>query len=738
MKHIQTFTPLHCLWSRVAARYYGALVLMALSAAFLVTPSRATNGTHALFDLHNPVAGPFPSNLFTIDDPTQITGLKVDMPMPDCTTHPSDCEDLAVINSLDGFNLLPRVSIPFDGQIDLTTVTSNSIFLINLQSGQRTGLNRVVWDPITSTLHFEADQLLDQHTTYTLIVTDGVRDAQGRPVEASEEFGRFRHDLNLGQTGDRDLKNYRKSLLDALEAARASGVPERDIVSASTFTTQSATASLEEIRDQVKTAPAPVAADFNLGPGGTRTVFQLSDMTGITFNQQTHQNPVVLTPSALTFSLLKIIPGAVGRVAFGKYSSPNYMVHPDEYIPEVGTLTGVPQVQNTNDVYFNLFLPPATPPSGGWPVAIFQHGSATNKNNQPLEVAATMAAHGVATIAINMSGNGLGSLGTLTINRTTGGPVTFPAGGRSVDQNNDNNIVDGEGRSAATPRTIISSRDAAIQTIADLMQLVRVIEVGMDVDGDGLPDLDPAHITFFGHSLGGMWGTIFVAVEPDVRSAVFNSVGTPYDNLRLSPMFRPGSIGVPLASRTPSLINSPGLTDVGGVGVGAPRFNENLPLRNQPPVINTVAGAMEIQEVLDRMKWATQSASSLAFAPHLRLSPLNGVEPKSVLFQFNIGDQIATNPTTSALLTAGDLVDRTTYYRNDLAKAENPLVASNPHLLIRNITVPAVAPMARGIQEQIAVFLSSDGTVINHPEPFRFFEVPIAGPLPEQLNFIVP
>jgi len=44
--------------------------------------------------------------------------------------------------------------------------------------------------------------------------------------------------------------------------------------------------------------------------------------------------------------------------------------------------------------------------------------------------------------------------------------------------------------------------------------------------------------------------------------------------------------------------------------------------------------------------------------------------------------------------------------------------------------------MARGVQEQIAVFLASDGNVINHPEPNRFFEVPIAGPLPEDLNFI--
>ncbi len=231
-----------------------------------------------------------------------------------------------------------------------------------------------------------------------------------------------------------------------------------------------------------------------------------------------------------------------------------------------------------------------------------------------------------------------------------------------------------------------------------------------------------------------MIGTIFLAVEPSVRAGAFNSVGTPADNLRLSPMFRSG-IGNLLASRM--LINSPGLTAIGGVSVGPPYFNENLPLRNQAPVINTVAGAMEIQDVLDHMKWASQSASSLACAPYLRKSPLAGVPAKAVLFQFNIGDQIATNPTTTAVLRAGDLADRATYFRNDLAYAENPLgVAKNPHLLIRLITSPSVGAMARGVQEQIAVFLASDGNLIIHPEPSRFFEVPIGGPLPEDLNFI--
>ena len=62
----------------------------------------------------------------------------------------------------------------------------------------------------------------------------------------------------------------------------------------------------------------------------------------------------------MTSPLRTIFPGAVGSVAFGKYRSWDYEKHPSEYIPPVATRTGVPLVQGTNDIYFNLFLPSAT------------------------------------------------------------------------------------------------------------------------------------------------------------------------------------------------------------------------------------------------------------------------------------------------------------------------------------------------------------------------------------------
>jgi hypothetical protein len=38
-----------------------------------------------------------------------------------------------VINTLDGFNLQPRLSVPFSGSIDANSVTSDTVFLLSLE-----------------------------------------------------------------------------------------------------------------------------------------------------------------------------------------------------------------------------------------------------------------------------------------------------------------------------------------------------------------------------------------------------------------------------------------------------------------------------------------------------------------------------------------------------------------------------------------------------------------------------
>jgi hypothetical protein len=294
-----------------------------------------------------------------------------------------------------------------------------------------------------------------------------------------------------------------------------------------------------------------------------------------------------------------------------------------------------------------------------------------------------------------------------------------------------------------------SGGDANRQIGADLMQLVREIQVGMDVDGNGARDLDPSRIYYFGNSLGGIYGTTFVAVEPDVHAAVLSSTG---GGSNLTPNTRGGAS---LANRVPPLINSPGIVAIEGLPVPPPYYNENFPLRDsipltvqlddgtsttiQSPVVNTVAGANAIQETLANQGWITQSSNPKAYAPHLRKEPLPGIRAKSVIIMFGKGDQTVANPAETAVVRAGDLADRTTFYRNDLAFVEDPTIPKNPHAILTfgiDYPNPLVMAVARGEQHQIAVFFASDGTEIIHPEPARFFEVPIQGRLPEDLNFI--
>ena len=89
---------------------------------------------HPLFQLSVRAASPFPSDIFTVVDAAQATGRRINLPHPDCAARPSDCDDIDAINTLDGFGLNPRISIPFDGAIDPTTVSDDNVFVISRSS----------------------------------------------------------------------------------------------------------------------------------------------------------------------------------------------------------------------------------------------------------------------------------------------------------------------------------------------------------------------------------------------------------------------------------------------------------------------------------------------------------------------------------------------------------------------------------------------------------------------------
>ena len=697
---------------------YRRIVAVAATVLILV-PGLAFAAVEALFDLSSRATSPFPSDRFTVDDHDQNTGVRVNLPKPNCTANPSDCADIDVINTLDGFNLQPRLSIPFSGPIDPSTVNSQTVFLVRLGlrhggNGDPVGINQIVWDPATNTLHAESDELLDQHTRYLLVVTDGVRDTDGQRV-TGKELQDFLHGEKRGQDFGA-LGDYRRDLRQAIERA---GVREHDIVAASVFSTQSATAVLEKIRRKIKEShPAPAVI---------RATFPFASLASIEWRRQVKTNladPTAFTSvPAIPFAALGIVPG-VGAVAFGNFQSPDWET-PKKFIPPIGTRTGVPVAQGTNTLEFNLIIPAGLTPAGGWPVAIFGHGFTDSKQGAPLAVAAIFASRGIATIAINVVGHGRGPAGTLIITPLVGSPVTIPDGGRGFDQNGDGNIDSTEGVGAAPPQDIISSRDGLRQTVADLMQLVRVIETG------GIPGLSRQRIYYAGQSFGGIYGVKLLALEDSIRAGVANVPGGAIIEIaRLSPVFR-GLVTLALGARIPPLLNVPPPILPPLLG-----FDESIPLRDEPAIIKPAPGAMAIQEVLDNTEWVSQSGNPVAYAPHLRKQPLHETDPPPVIIQFAKGDQTVPNPTATAIFRAGDLTDRSTYFRNDLVFAAIPGAAKNPHTFLTNIGGPTAA-LAIAAQQQIATFFESDGTVVIDPDGAGpFFEVPIVGPLPEGLNFI--
>ena len=716
--------------------------LVVLVAIVLLTPALALAQTHPLFNLQSTTQSPFPSDRFTALDAQQLTGLRVNVPLPNCATNPSDCADLTLVNQLDGFNLQPRLAVAFDGAIDVSTVNSNTVFLVQVPSSFKVdgdafhgfqpniiGINQIVWDPASLTLFAESDQHLTQRSSYLLVVTTGVHDAAGNPIQASHDF----RNLNASDSADARLRLYRQTLSSLIDNGTlhriAPGLDKKDIAAASLFTTESATATLESIREQIKSAAAPTV-NFNLGSGGAKTVFPVNTISGLTWNVQALTvGPLIPTSLNATLGALQVFPGSVGTLAFGKFSGTHWQ-NANVFIPQVPTRQSVP-AQGTEDIFFNLFIPSGPRPTNGWPVAIFGHGFTDSKQGAPFAVASALAHNGIASIAINVVGHGFGPNSTLTVQQGTTS-TTFLEGGRGFDQDGNGQIASSEGSSTffASAQGTIGSRDALQQTVANLMELVRAIQGGIDADGDGLPDLDANRIYYAGQSFGGIYGTIFLGIEPDVRAGVPNVPGGPIiDIVRLSPSFQL-LLTQALAVRVPSLLNT---------NVKPLFFNDNSPLRNLPPVINNVPGAVAIQTVEDTSRWLGQQGDPVAWAPFIRKNPLPGDLAKSVIIQFARGDMTVPNPTATALIRSGDLTDRATFYRNDIAFPLG-LGLNNPHTFLTSLPKPiAIEP-----QIQIGVFFATDGALTIDPDSVGLlpasvpplFETPIAGPLPEDLGFL--
>jgi hypothetical protein len=135
---------------------------LGLSTATALPASSAPEKTPSVVSL-------FPSDDLTVRDRSQLTGVRVALPTEGCATVVA-CGLVERLNELDGFDLDPRLAVRFDRPVDPVAVAA-ALTVEQVGGGagkQSTGVDRVVYDPATSTVYAHPADQLRPGTNYRL------------------------------------------------------------------------------------------------------------------------------------------------------------------------------------------------------------------------------------------------------------------------------------------------------------------------------------------------------------------------------------------------------------------------------------------------------------------------------------------------------------------------------------------------------------------------------------------
>jgi hypothetical protein len=380
---------------------------------------------------------------------------------------------------------------------------------------------------------------LDELSSYMAVLTNDIRDVNGNNATPDQTYfltkrrtpwvdsnGNSTYPLIPDSTAQ-GLEPQRQ-ITNAMEAVAASGgVNPDDIILSWTVQTQSITPVTKLMRSIAQ--PAPTVVGHSGLDTGAVGLFGLADIyAGIITLPYYLGVPGAGNPIAPLTDFWTAAPGA--------YVPPFDQIWPDTESTHVTLYNPFPVQTDEQTVPVLMTVPNAnsgmSKPGAGWPTIIFGHGLRGNRA-QLLAIADTLAALGFAAIAIDAPVHGITpqdtDLAPLYVENTVFAPI---ANERTFDVDYVNNvtgapgpdgIVDGSGTHMINFASLLTTRDNARQMNVDLSVLALTVPT-IDIDGDGLPDLDGSNIQYLGISMGSVLGTPFVAVEPTLSGAAL-SVG---------------------------------------------------------------------------------------------------------------------------------------------------------------------------------------------------------------------
>jgi len=159
------------------------------------------------------------------------------------------------------------------------------------------------------------------------------------------------------------------------------------------------------------------------------------------------------------------------------------------------------------------------------------------------------------------------------------------------------------------------------------MSLVRLVQSSQldlgiltDSAGGNTPKLDGQHIYWNGGSLGGIMGSMAIALEPEIKAAALEV---------------PGASFIQLITTNSAEVS--GL--VGTVAKGTFGIQGEEVLDEYHPIANLLSSI-------------TESGDPIAYAPHILQNPLNGRETPDVMITYALNDEVLPNIATIALMRA--------------------------------------------------------------------------------------
>ena len=286
-----------------------------LAAIVLAFPATAFAGTSA--------GQPTPTNLDTVADATQLTGLRVDLPLPNCAANAAALRRRLGPRTRSTASTSSRAS---DDPVLGADRPLDRLELEHLPDRARRPRRRHRPGRLGAADEHAARRERPSSSTRTRPICSSSRAASTTPTATPLDTTTFRHDLNFGQTKDPAKKAYRKALIDALRSrVRRRRAQRRHRRGEPLHDAEHHRDLGEDPRPDPRRAGAAGELQHRR-PAGERTVFANSRRSQIRSQpaeqrRRPARRPRTLNPGALPADEF---PGSVGTIAFGSFPSPNY------------------------------------------------------------------------------------------------------------------------------------------------------------------------------------------------------------------------------------------------------------------------------------------------------------------------------------------------------------------------------------------------------------------------------